>query len=966
MMKAKHIYEILDFERGKDPKRTIDVGMSRMVKKGDIKQITYKGSAGETRINAMALEDEYTEYNKTFIDFVDEEGDKGWALKDPETGEWKVPSSAETYAEIKTIGESLGFERGLNPKNSIGIGLIKTITAEMLADVNDEKWWNKYGTHIAELLIWSVEKDNAEYVRYLLDNGAKVFVNIDDDGPLRTAVLHNNPQIVRMLLDAGANPKTYNNYLINHGGHEVIAEYKNWRKSKDKRRKENRNVSEAIDFERGKDPKESMGLGAIELLQKQWEDVQQSNGTGSMEIKQDNDLLYLRIYVTKWPESNHQNRLTVESIMGTEYFDSTRSYQGGSYNYYSIKPEYQDLFIKTYNKIYPAWPFKKKTRVKESLDFERGKDPIEALKVGMRNRALEISGVFDDNDQIIPYDNAVKILENMDFMVVRHNYVHYYPEGGGISRYSIKYLMSENQDQYDYILFEGNYYPIPGKNNDFFGKRTRVSESLDFERGIDPKRSMRIGLPDFKMISYWANKFGFNEDGKTEDSDIFSWSKPGVGSIHYSKWPEGMIIEVGDYMIVSELDADDPDYNHWETSEWTNPETWLHTFGDILINENINFKRGIEPKSSLGLGLENIIYDKLDQVLKEPNIGSVSIEKPHKGGKAYLVIRAWEQPIMKKVYDKVESYFGDYITDDYFGKGGEIFIHLKPGYEKYFIRAWNMRYPRWKMDESINFKRGMDPKDSLSIGIFSNRTFDNEWVASEFIIEHLPQILGTDEIPEDIIQELHGPCPYPTYEQNCPTWYKISRYIRKYISLRTDSGNDDIDIEKSLATKLEYSLGFKRQIFKTNENINFERGIDPKNIMDIGMKKQVPILFEKLLRYDWNEGFNFILDIKTSPDGDSIEILCDNTDRSRKEEVAYIKDLFKKFNLEKIVDISGKVKSQIGMGINRYYFWLTKTGEDLRLINMRYWISNRKDQSFEFEKSPPDSFTFFPKKSFGE
>jgi hypothetical protein len=134
-----------------------------------------------------------------------------------------------------------------------------------------------------------------------------------------------------------------------------------------------------------------------------------------------------------------------------------------------------------------------------------------------------------------------------------------------------------------------------------------VYESPSFERGKDPKRAMRIGLPDFEMISYWANKFGFKGEGKTEDSDIFTWRKPGVGSIHYSKWPKEMLIEVGDYMIVSELDADDPDYAHWETRDWTDPNTWLKTFGDILINESVSFQRGKDPIKIMDLGVSKLL-----------------------------------------------------------------------------------------------------------------------------------------------------------------------------------------------------------------------------------------------------------------------------------------------------------------------------------------------------------------------
>jgi hypothetical protein len=161
----------------------------------------------------------------------------------------------------------------------------------------------------------------------------------------------------------------------------------------------------------------------------------------------------------------------------------------------------------------------------------------------MHYRALEISGVFDDNDRIIPYDNAVKILENMDYVVVRHNYIHFYPEGGGISRYSIEYLMSKNQDEYDYILFEGNYYPIPGKNNDFFGKRKKVSESLDFERGIDPKTS--IGIGKRAQIVSWFDSLGIRPTKYTIDDKLHIFVKGHLDlqGAQVSSLPDNLTVE---------------------------------------------------------------------------------------------------------------------------------------------------------------------------------------------------------------------------------------------------------------------------------------------------------------------------------------------------------------------------------------------------------------------------------------
>ena len=80
-------------------------------------------------------------------------------------------------------------------------------------------------------------------------------------------------------------------------------------------------VSENISFERGKNPKYSMGIGQINKLTYQWKALQLSPGIGSLNLKIMDGELNLEIYASYIPGSVEQVVKNVEENMGTEYFE---------------------------------------------------------------------------------------------------------------------------------------------------------------------------------------------------------------------------------------------------------------------------------------------------------------------------------------------------------------------------------------------------------------------------------------------------------------------------------------------------------------------------------------------------------------------------------------------------------------------------------------------------------------------
>lgn len=70
----------------------------------------------------------------------------------------------------------------------------------------------------------------------------------------------------------------------------------------------------------------------------------------------------------------------------------------------------------------------------------------------------------------------------------------------------------------------------------------------------------------------------------------------------------------------------------------------------------------------------------------------------------------------------------------------------------------------------MKFQRGKDPKESLEIGLFSKREFDNLEDARAWLIENHIAILG-----------LKGLCfPYPTPEQFAELRDYVSKYVYVY------------------------------------------------------------------------------------------------------------------------------------------------------------------------------------------
>lgn len=105
--------------------------------------------------------------------------------------------------KAKFVYENMDFERGRDPKQSIGIGR----WAQIKREYEEDNPWQDYSHE--EALSWAAGRGKIEYVNFLLKNG--VDPNYNEGKPLQAGI--DNPEITRMFLDAGMKPKALTDAL---------------------------------------------------------------------------------------------------------------------------------------------------------------------------------------------------------------------------------------------------------------------------------------------------------------------------------------------------------------------------------------------------------------------------------------------------------------------------------------------------------------------------------------------------------------------------------------------------------------------------------------------------------------------------------------------------------------------------------------------------------------------------------
>ena len=148
-IRARTVRESFEFERGKDPKKALDVGPNRRIRKGDRVEVEYKGE----KFTVTAIEDEEEpkkdkvmvrsgddwrppEYEtRTIREFWFKDDEDGicfaearewWDNQGNTIWPWIVPEYGKTGMGEPVL-ESVEFERGKDPKKAMDIGINRKI-----------------------------------------------------------------------------------------------------------------------------------------------------------------------------------------------------------------------------------------------------------------------------------------------------------------------------------------------------------------------------------------------------------------------------------------------------------------------------------------------------------------------------------------------------------------------------------------------------------------------------------------------------------------------------------------------------------------------------------------------------------------------------------------------------------------------------------------------------------------------
>ena len=490
-------------------------------------------------------------------------------------------------------------------------------------------------------------------------------------------------------------------------------------------------VNESQEFERGKDPRHAMNVGAINKLAKEWDEVQQSRGVGSMNLTKGEDLsqyenpndLYLQIYISYMPNVSSDVRNAVGEHMTFKYFDGLPRVDQPNM-YFKIKPEYRNLFIGAFNKKYPDWPLGYINE--DGFDFTRGQiDPFDKMGIGTVNRLargldLAARNLNFSKPQLVgsPFSR-----DNYGSELAIRFRLYTSPDK---AIEELHRMMGDLEVFEDAIsIDEGRGLVLTVKNareaivKEAYKKAMGLREGMEFERGQDPKKAMNVGVRTFEI-----DGLGMQQDKE----GTFPFTEADTHEILAS--PHLWIQDPFDVLLATKMlsTKEYPDahksYSLKYLAEGPGEYDYVLYHGDYYpipnkknrITENLEFERGKDPKASMGVGskakairIRDLMRwsSKLDDMMPMADKRAMEfLEWPLRSSRmvSTSVILEDEEEFEKRLDGIIRSKRPIIYRD-------KIFIPDKDknGY-------YTGHYTPHDLNESVSFERGKDPKSILNIG----------------------------------------------------------------------------------------------------------------------------------------------------------------------------------------------------------------------------------------------------------
>jgi len=362
-----------------------------------------------------------------------------------------------------------------------------------------------------------------------------------------------------------------------------------------------KSIKESLDFERGKDPKEVLELGLPAKVKNGLWGLSRERGTGSINIMGNRNESWLE--VSDYSADADTFLKNVERNFGDQFFSDIEQRnilkRGGSWQCkfrLMIKPEYRELFKNAFD----AEGF-----IKESINFERGGDPMDTMEIGrVEERKQKMI------DEITSEDPS-----KWTGSSVLGAFIHYrIPRG---TQWNLKKFEDSTLKELQYTLaYIQKWNKIDKKFKVFDGPASTVQEALGFERGMDPKYAMDIG----KFKSAYMEGRGkcsvievkkYKEFTPEELDSLGQWYGSSLSRGNKEKTdPETTWIKIKrDEAATSRGEIEWMDLERFEElkkkGRWMDPQ-WEKRHGKWYlkksIRENMKFERGQDPKNFMKIG----------------------------------------------------------------------------------------------------------------------------------------------------------------------------------------------------------------------------------------------------------------------------------------------------------------------------------------------------------------------------
>jgi hypothetical protein len=137
-----------------------------------------------------------------------------------------------------------------------------------------------------------------------------------------------------------------------------------------------------------------------------------------------------------------------------------------------------------------------------------------------------------------------------------------------------------------------------------------------------------------------------------------------------------------------------------------------------FVNESVNFERGQDPKDAMGLGERSRLKKIFKEMIYYLELTGVAYVEEEEGEGPLFLFRGPGSGVLSSVKRELKKHgIWDYFENQYFSKKhGDTFVYfyLKPESVS-ILKDMNIHW-RDRMDESLNFERGQEPRDAMGIG----------------------------------------------------------------------------------------------------------------------------------------------------------------------------------------------------------------------------------------------------------